>query len=769
MSNKIGRFEIISQAAKSPFATVYKAQDPESQQTVALKVVALTQVLDRDSLVKTVFEEADRAKPLNSPNIASLFGVGDEDGQLLAGAEYIQGNSIATTLARKDGFSIWDVQDVARQVCHALDHAQVHKVVHHSLEPAKIMVQWDGLVKVLGFGISTMNSLAGSSAAVPEILHYVSPEELRGENCDHRSAMFALGAILYEMVTDQKAFKGETADQVRAAILDSMPPAPQQVKANINPALSALIMKAISKSPNERYQSGQELVKELEQCNAAAAPKKSTAVQAPKPKTQAPAPAATNAAPAVTVPGTPFAKAPAAAAAAAAPAPALEKPAAKPNFAVDPMMAADDEGTPAAAARKSFSELEELPPLKEIFVPSVSPEPSPAVEEPAVEKAKPAAAKKAEPKPKVQVREAAQKAVSEIRNTPPTLYIYGLGGAILLIAIIIAGLMIHNMIQDHDSGSSDVASAPVDTTTAKHKPKPAAPPAPAAVTAPAPAPTQAQIIPPPPVETEPTPTVTEEPEKPEKPSRSSRHKRSHEAAAAPLLANLTVVSVPSGAQINFDGSPLCQSPCTLTDIAAGQHTVTASKSGYGSSTRGISLKGGASPSISIQLNAMTASLSVSSTPSGASITIDGHDTGKLTPMVFTVNRPGIHSVVLHRNGYLDSSSSIDAQAGQTAYVNPTLTQLGQTDDIRGAGGRFKKFLNHGESASMGVVSIKTQPRGAQIMVNGHVLDKTSPFDFYLNPGTYVIDVTLSGYSSIHRVINVQEGEKVQIEETLLPQ
>jgi len=325
------------------------------------------------------------------------------------------------------------------------------------------------------------------------------------------------------------------------------------------------------------------------------------------------------------------------------------------------------------------------------------------------------------------------------------------------------------MIQDHDSGSSDLASAPVDTTTAKHKPKPAAPPTPAASPTPAPAQTQLQIVPPPPVEAEPAPTVTEEPEKSEKPSRGSRHKRSHEAAAAPLLANLTVVSVPSGAQINFDGSPLCQSPCTLTDIAAGQHTVTASKSGYGSSTRGISLKGGASVSISIQLNAMTASLSVSSTPSAASITIDGHDTGKLTPMVFTVNRPGIHSVVLHRNGYLDSTSSINAQSGQTAYVNPTLTQLGQTDDIRGAGGRFKKFLNHGESASMGVVSIKTQPRGAQIMVNGHVLDKTSPFDFYLNPGTYVIDVTLSGYASIHRVINVQEGEKVQIEETLLPQ
>src|SRR5436305_10896607 len=169
MSDKIGRFEIISQLAQSPLATVHKALDTESQQTVALKVVRLDQVKDRATLLKQTFEEADQAKPLSSHNIAALYGSGDEGDLLLAAAEYVQGNSVATTLARKDGFSIWDLQDIARQICHALDHAQVHKVVHHSLEPAKIMVQWDGMVKVLGFGISSMNAMASASSAVPEI------------------------------------------------------------------------------------------------------------------------------------------------------------------------------------------------------------------------------------------------------------------------------------------------------------------------------------------------------------------------------------------------------------------------------------------------------------------------------------------------------------------------------------------------------------------------------------------------------------------------
>jgi len=138
----------------------------------------------------------------------------------------MQGTSVATTLARHDGFSIWDLQDIVRQVCQALEHAQGHRVVHLSLEPAKIMVQWDGLVKVLGFGISSMNATAAASGAVAEILHYASPEQLRGEACDHRSAIFSLGAIIYEMATEQKAFPGNSADEIRTAILESTPPLP---------------------------------------------------------------------------------------------------------------------------------------------------------------------------------------------------------------------------------------------------------------------------------------------------------------------------------------------------------------------------------------------------------------------------------------------------------------------------------------------------------------------------------------------------------------
>src|ERR1700720_208616 len=217
MANKIGRFEILSEIAHSEFGAVYKAADPESGQTIELKTIQLQALGDQVSdLVNHILQEAESTKTFTSHNIALLYGLEKIEGQFCAAMEYVQGNSIGTMLARKEGFSIWDLQDIARQTCQGLDHAHSHRVVHYSLEPAKIMVTWDGTVKVLSFGASSMGAFTcQSSGKAPEVLHYVSPEQLRGDPVDGRSDMFSLGAILYEMVTERKAFDGADADQVR--------------------------------------------------------------------------------------------------------------------------------------------------------------------------------------------------------------------------------------------------------------------------------------------------------------------------------------------------------------------------------------------------------------------------------------------------------------------------------------------------------------------------------------------------------------------------
>jgi hypothetical protein len=105
------------------------------------------------------------------------------------------------------------------------------------------------------------------------------------------------------------------------------------------------------------------------------------------------------------------------------------------------------------------------------------------------------------------------------------------------------------------------------------------------------------------------------------------------------------------------------------------------------------------------------------------------------------------------------------QAGQVFHFASTLRALGSADDIK-LGGKFKKLFGGGDTAGMVAVSVKTQPKGAQVAVNNRILDKFSPVDFFLNPGTYVIDITLSGYKPVHRVIEVQKGSKTAVEENL---
>jgi hypothetical protein len=162
---------------------------------------------------------------------------------------------------------------------------------------------------------------------------------------------------------------------------------------------------------------------------------------------------------------------------------------------------------------------------------------------------------------------------------------------------------------------------------------------------------------------------------------------------------------------------------------------------------------------------MGAAAFISSVPSGAEVFLDGKDTGRVTPAQVQVDKLGTHIFSIRKQGFLDESTTTNLQPGQSFQFGPVLRALGATEEIRMAG-KFKKIFGGGDTAGMGSISIKTQPKGAQIAVNHHVLDKTSPAEFYLNPGYYVIDITLSGYKDVHRVVNVDRGTKAAIDETM---
>src|SRR5207237_2647008 len=144
MSNQIGRFEILSEITQSALGSVYKASDPDTGQTVVLKTLRLQPFGEQSAgLVQRVLEEVESAKPLNSPNIAQAYGAAEIDGQLCAWMEHVQGNSVGTMLARREGVSIWDLQDLARERCQGLDHARVDHGGPWSLEAAQLKARSD--------------------------------------------------------------------------------------------------------------------------------------------------------------------------------------------------------------------------------------------------------------------------------------------------------------------------------------------------------------------------------------------------------------------------------------------------------------------------------------------------------------------------------------------------------------------------------------------------------------------------------------------------
>ena len=412
----------------------------------------------------------------------------------------------------------------------------------------------------------------------------------------------------------------------------------------------------------------------------------------------------------------------------------------QPSRSFDPMMA---EPAPAAAARKSFSDLDELPPMKEpVFAP---PPPAPPVPE-FSESSPLAQLRPKEEKPKIQVREVAEKAMTEIKTVPPQLMMYALLGAAVVILIIAAAVYFHVRSADDDS-----TAAPRPTkNSGSQTPAPAPVPPPVQAEAPAP---------------EPEPEVTVR--QLDKRAPNAR-KRPAPAPVAIIPGSVQIDSTPPGAQIQLDGrtDPTWVTPISLSGLTPGQHTISVSKSGYSADTRTVAIAAGSRAAVALHLAPVNALMVINSTPAGADVLLDGKTTGRVTPIQFAVEK-GAHSVLLRKQGYLDETTSADLSPGQNFQFAPALRALGNADEIRNVG-KFKKMFGGGgdSTAGMGSMSVRTQPKGAQIAINQRILEKLSPTEFMLGPGNYVVDVTLTGFKPVHKVVAVEKGGKVAIDEIL---
>jgi hypothetical protein len=404
----------------------------------------------------------------------------------------------------------------------------------------------------------------------------------------------------------------------------------------------------------------------------------------------------------------------------------------------------------------------ELPPLKEINVTPAPP--PPALYQPGAH----APGNKVheyeeEEKPKVQPREVAEKAIKEIKNVPPRLIVYSIAAAAVLILIIAVFLVLHvNSLNNDGDTPRPVAAESTDQPVPSEpvaKAQPAKPqPAPPAAT------TQAEPAAPA-AEAEPAPThVAALPAKGK--SANAKKKLAAPVVAVVLPGQMAIDSTPQGAQVQVDGKtdPTWVTPFTLSGLVAGSHAVTVSKAGYITDARTVDITAGSKSIVLSHLAQLVATLAVTSTPAGANIFIDGKNTNKLTPAQVSVDK-GQHVVLVRKSGFIDETTNAQFVLGQTVSFSPTLRSLGNVDDIKTVG-KMGKLFGGKAAQGMGAVSVKTQPKGAQVAVNQHMLDKDSPVDFMLDPGNYVVDVTMSGYAPIHKVITVDKGGKAVIDEVL---
>jgi serine/threonine protein kinase len=242
---------------------VYLARDTRLDRSVAVKVLPSAFSLDSDRLHR--FEhEARCLGALNHPNLLAIYDIGSQDGVHYLVSELLEGESLRERLS-EGPLPLRKVVDTAVQLAKGLAAAHEKGIVHRDLKPDNVFITKDGRVKILDFGLArqatadsvesaaTMTGPGTQPGAVLGTVGYMSPEQLRGKPAGQRSDIFSFGAILYEMLSGQRAFQGESSIETLNAIIKSDPPEISTTNKNIPPALDRMIRRCLEKAPDERF------------------------------------------------------------------------------------------------------------------------------------------------------------------------------------------------------------------------------------------------------------------------------------------------------------------------------------------------------------------------------------------------------------------------------------------------------------------------------------------------------------------------------------
>jgi len=765
--SKAGRYEIVSELGRGAMGIVYKAMDPVIGRTVAVKTIRLSEEgtgLTRPELLTRFQTEARAAGLLTHPNIVVVFDAGEEDGLYYITMELVEGKSLQALLDGGHAFPLPRTLRIMEQTCSALQFAHERNVVHRDIKPANLMLTADDTVKITDFGTAKILQFGTTqqTAHVMGTPSYMSPEQVKGRAVDGRSDIFSLGVMLYEMVTGEKPFPGQNITTVIYKIVNEDPVPPRQIDPSIHPGISSVVMRALQKEPEQRYQNCREMLEDLRRYRALSAannPQSTMVMGGASPTAtlvsantgghgmaqEDPAIAATARSLNVrtSAPGqTPAIRR------TGAIAPVQEPP--KKKSIVGTIFAAlllmGVIGYGAVKIRPVFEAARELHESQKQGAPLSSPAASSGATTPSDSSAanpagtavvpppadasttspagqpeiKPVDAKPAEvipektapkkPDPTALSTKAAEykgriEQVIAERGLTGRAKVQGTGSTLTL-----SGKLRPT---EHGDLLKFLRNAPPDVRVIDH------------------------------IEYDDTASTTTataaNPEDGAHPVPSPDRGAIH--VITDVIGATATLHGPAGRVLNT-----CETPCSFNNLAPARYSLEVSKDGYQPVQTALQVKRGDVQDQKIRLEALAKGLFVSSQPAGADVFINGAKQSGQTPVTLPL-APGQYNLVLRLAGY-------EAYAGSVQVKDNVQTQLNVPLNEKTTSGR------------VAWVQVNSNPKGAEIIVDGTSTGQFTPSRIQVPAGVHTIILKMNGYQQVKRTIQVSEGGTVPIDDPL---
>jgi serine/threonine-protein kinase len=712
---RIGRYEILDELGRGAMGVVYKARDTKIGREVAIKTIRLSDKVDPsevNALRERLFREAQSAGRLSHPGIVTIYDIAEEDDLAYISMELVDGRTLESMIAGGEAGDLPFVGRVMRLAAAALDYAHSRDIVHRDIKPANLMITRDGRVKITDFGIARISSSqltqTGTVMGTPS---YMSPEQVKGDPLDGRSDQFSLAVISYEMLTGQKPFAGENLTSVMFKIVSETPTEPKDLNPKVPPLVQDSVLKALSKSPADRYAACAVFATALNSQIEAAGLMDAEALGRQQDD--------------------------------------------------DTEETFLDLGEKAAKGDLDETDAEKTRPViaKAALLPLSS---------------RGGAPKAAAEKPGAKLPEPARR-VPLPREQQSFRWLWPFAALVALCVGAAALLALNPWLLDDPAGLTGVLLTPDNADEQMRSSivllleKTRLPVPPAELTEPLEAALRQRAeraqssVPRGEQETPPagsgsgTAQGTQEPPAAENPTTNpaeakaaekepAAEKKTSPPASSPLVAVNLKVSA-AGAQVIVDRNTrwACLAPCSL-QLPRGRHVVVASLPGYRSYPK-IFEADANGMDVEIQMRAITGTLLISSEPSGAEVFVDGHRVAGATNLQEDVT-PGYHSVLVRKEGSGTAERSVRVQEGGLHPVHFVLRSAG---------------------VERSRLSVRSNPAGADIVVNDRQRLGITPADVDLPPGHYRVAVSRSGYRPVIQEIELTAGKPQNLEVTLSPQ